>query len=102
MIAPFAPLVRQCDRAVCFAAGFFETKGAQSMVRAVSLLCAGGALLCALAAYTLTQRPHVTSEHVAMIGELTKMASMFIVGGAVALLVRTRSTQLPTQLPPTG
>lgn len=90
------PLLGQCNRAVCFAAGFFETKGAQSMVRAVSLLCGFAGFVCSLGAYGLTQRPHVTAEHVAMIGELTKLAAVFIAGGAVALLSRTRSNASPS------
>jgi hypothetical protein len=84
-----------CDRALRFGGGFFETKAPQSMVRACALLCGVAGAVCAIAAYDLAHRPHVVAEHVAMIAELTKLATVFIAGGVVALLARTRSTAVP-------
>jgi hypothetical protein len=88
------------DRACRFGGGFFTTRGQQSMVRAVALLCGAAGLLCAVAAYDLAHRPHLIAEHVAAIKALALLASVFVAGGAVALLTRTKSTALP--LPPDG
>lgn len=87
------------ERACRYWGGFFETKAPQSMVRAVSLICAIAGLICAVAAFDLAQRPHFTAEHVAGIRALAVLASVFIAGGAVALLTRTRSTPLPPDAP---
>jgi hypothetical protein len=91
-------LIGQCDRAVRFSAGFFEARAPQSMVRAVALLFALAAIRVSLAACALSARPHLVPDHVAAIGELTKLTTLLVAGGAVALLSRTRSTA-PAPLP---
>jgi hypothetical protein len=83
-------LTRRFDAVVAFARGFFQNQTKESMVRLVAFLCGVGGGICVLAAYSLAHRPRVTPEHVAMIGELTKFAAVFIGGGAVALLTRTK------------
>lgn len=93
-------IAEQCNRAVCFAAGFFETKGAQSMVRAVALLGGVSGAICAVAAYDLAHRPHVTADHVAMVHALTAFAGVAWGGCAVALLARTRSNAVTPGVTP--
>jgi hypothetical protein len=83
-------LVTRFDAAIVYLRGFFQNRANESMVRLVAFLCGVGGGVCVLGAYSLTQRPRVTPEHVAMIAELTKFAGVFIGGGAVALLTRTK------------
>ena len=89
-------------RSVAFLAGFFETRAAQSMVRLVAALFALAAAACALAAYHLAHRPHLTPELVPLIDALSRMATLFVVSGAVALLTRTRSNAPPASPPGDG
>jgi hypothetical protein len=78
-----------------FLAGLFETRAPQSMVRAVALLFAFDASLVAIAAHDVAGRPHLVPEHIAAIDALTRLATLFVAGGAVALLTRTRSNAPP-------
>jgi hypothetical protein len=83
-------LVTRFDAVIRYLGGFAEVKAPQSMVRLIAFLCGVGGGICVLAAYSLAHRPRVTPEHVLMVDALTKLAAVFIGGGAVALLTRTK------------
>lgn len=90
------PTLSYLERGVQYFAGFCETKADQSMTRAVTLLCAIGGLIVALAAYKVAIRPHLDDAAAKVIAALVPLATAFVAAGCVALAKRTKSTDAPS------
>jgi hypothetical protein len=86
-------------RAARYGCGFFEAHAPQSMTRAVALICALAGALCAVAAADVAGRPHLSAAHAEVIRALAAMATGFVAGGAVSLLVRQRQADAITASP---
>jgi hypothetical protein len=87
-------LAGPCRRARDYALGFLEVQSNQSMTRLGALLCflIGGAI--ALAAIGVAGRPHLTEAHADVVKGLASLATVFVAGGGVALLKRTKPDEL--------
>lgn len=84
-------MTRPLRRFFRFLAGFFEIRAEQSMSRLVMLVCALGALWLVRSIDRLTQRPHLTDVHVAMVRTVGVVLGVLIIQGAVALAMRARA-----------
>jgi hypothetical protein len=93
-----AALVTGCQRARDYALGFLEVQSNQSMTRLGALLCFGIGSAIAAAAIQVARRPHLTAAHADVVKGLASLATVFVAGGGVALLKRTKPDELE---PPT-
>jgi hypothetical protein len=82
-------------RARDYALGFLEVQSNQSMTRLGALLCFIVGALVAMAAIAVSRRPHLTPAHADVIKGLAAVAALFIGGGGVALLKRTKPSDPP-------
>jgi hypothetical protein len=83
-----------CGRARDYALGFLEVKSNQSMTRLGALVCFAIGGCVARAAISVAMRPHLTAAHAEVIKGLAGVAALFIGGGGVALLKRTKPEDL--------
>jgi hypothetical protein len=73
-----------------YALGFLEVKSNQSMTRLGALLCFLIGALIAFTAIHVALRPHLTAAHAEVVKALAAMATVFIAGGGVALVKRSK------------
>lgn len=92
-------MVLSCRRAINYALGFVEVRSNQSMTRLGALLCFLIGARVAIAAVRVSERMDLTSAHAEVVKALAGLATVFVAGGGVALLKRTKPDELQEETP---